>query len=278
MMPDKINTVLSMEKIFPGVPELGNSLHWNNSANVLCNYMRRQKYLDLILQNRAIVPRYVMEPLDYLNLKNVRKICFPMTCFCDIPFSKVSMHMKRYGKYGIGLDKNAVLDKYRIQPIHYINGSSPLADDFREAFQAALEERFEGKAKILTDYLASTLMYMKPVWGMETKKNGNEEVYVYQDECEWRYIPSDNFPEGLHLILTPGETTEKGKSKYSDVMMRHPECWLRFEWTDLRYIIVPDEAAVTKTILTIKKLEIAEKEKDLLISKIEISNRFIENM
>ena len=37
---------------------------------------------------------------------------------CDIPFSKVSTHMSRYGEYGIGLDKEAVLKNYGIQPIH----------------------------------------------------------------------------------------------------------------------------------------------------------------
>ena len=62
-----------------------------------------------------------------------------MTCFCDMPFSKVSSHMSRYGGYCIGLDKEAVLNKYRIQPIQYINTKSPLADDFKQAFLSFLE-------------------------------------------------------------------------------------------------------------------------------------------
>ena len=52
-----------------GIPELGNTLRWNNSSNVLCNYMKKQEYLDMVLQNFAIIPRYVIEPLDYLDLK-----------------------------------------------------------------------------------------------------------------------------------------------------------------------------------------------------------------
>ena len=99
-------------RILSVTPELGNRLHWNNSSNVLCNYMKEQDYLNQILMNAAIIPRYVMEPLDYLDLKDIRKICFPMTCFCDIPFSKVSTHMSHYGEYGIGLDKQTVLNKY----------------------------------------------------------------------------------------------------------------------------------------------------------------------
>ena len=77
-------------------------LHWNLSSNVLCNYMKEQSYLDLILKNRAIIPRYVIEPVKYLAIDGLDQICFPMTCFCDIPFSKVSVHMSRYGEYGIG--------------------------------------------------------------------------------------------------------------------------------------------------------------------------------
>lgn len=277
-MKERTDTGLSTATPFSGIPELGNSLHWNNSSNVLCNYMKEQKFLNLILQKSAIIPRYVIEPVDYLNLQDIRKICFPMTCFCDIPFSKVSTHMTHYGEYGIGLDKKAVLEKYRVQPIHYINENSPLAEDFREAFQVSLDEKFIGKARILANYLTSTLMYMKPIWGLETNDKGIRKEYVYQDECEWRYIPSDNFPENLHLILKQGETTEKGKDEYTKALENHNECWLKFEWSEVRYIIVPDEAAVKNTIATIRTLEITESEKDLLISKIEISRRFAENM
>lgn len=259
-------------------PELGNNLHWNISSNVLCNYMKKQEYLDLILKNAAIIPRYVLENLDYLSLGNVRSICFPMTCFCDIPFSKVSTHMSRYGEYGIGLDKQAVLNKYRVQPIHYMSGASPLIDDFRQAFQTARSEKLEGASKTLAAYLTSSLMYMKPISGFEENKDGEKELYVYQDECEWRYIPSDNFPDELHLILKQNETSVRAKEKYSMALRNHTECWLSFDWQDVRYIMVPDEMAVKHTIKTIKNLDMEEEEMLVLISRIEISKRFSDNM
>lgn len=266
------------KKTTTGIPKLGNKLHWNNSSNVLCNYMREQSFLNQILQNGAIIPRYVMEPLDYLNLKGLKQICFPMTCFCDIPFSKVSTHMSNYGSYGIGLDKEALVKKYRVQPIHYINDNSPLADDFREAFDISLSEHFTGKASIIVNYLASSLMYMKPISHLKDSSNGEMENYVYQDECEWRFIPSDNFPKELHLILKQGETSEKAREKYSEVLKNHPECWLKFDWSDVLYLMVPDEQAVKNTIAMIRSLEVDETVKDILISKIEISKRFSENM
>ena len=51
-----------------GTPDIEPKLHWNNSANVLCNYMKKPEFLEMILQNQAIIPRYVIEPLDYLNI------------------------------------------------------------------------------------------------------------------------------------------------------------------------------------------------------------------
>ena len=36
---------------------------WKNSANVLCNYMKKIQYLEMILKNRAIIPRYVKKQL-----------------------------------------------------------------------------------------------------------------------------------------------------------------------------------------------------------------------
>ena len=94
-----------MEIDFKETPELEQNLHWHNSSNVLCNYMREPEYLIKILKNQAIIPRYVTEPLDYLKVDGLKRIAFPMTCFCDIPFSKVGNHMTSYGGYGIALTR-----------------------------------------------------------------------------------------------------------------------------------------------------------------------------
>lgn len=261
--------------------EFIDELHWNNSANVLCNYMDAPEYLHLVLKNRAIIPRYVMEPIGYLNINNINTICFPMTCFCDIPFSKVATHMSRYGKYGIGLDKVSMIYDKRVQPIHYINENSPLTDDFREAFTSFYDadKRIDKSSEVLLDYLVSTIVYMKPIMGQEKNDKGELETYVYQDECEWRYIPSDNFPEELKPIIIPqSEMSKKTCEAYSDTLTKHEECWLKFDWKDVHYLMVPDEMARDDTVDVIKKLELKEKEKDILISKIEISGRFSDNM
>lgn len=82
-----------MDNISIGTPSIPDKAHWGNSANVLCNYMKEPEYLELILKNKAIIPRYVIEPLEYLGIQGLNKIAFPMTCFCDIPFAKAATHM-----------------------------------------------------------------------------------------------------------------------------------------------------------------------------------------
>lgn len=263
-----------------GIPDqLSSKLHWVNSSNVLCNYMKKQEYLELILKNKAIIPRYVMEPLKYLGVTEPSYICFPMTCFCDIPFSRVNTHMTNYGLYGIALDKEAVIRKYKVQPIQYINPDSPLAHDFHEVFNRYCKNnnKLPLETRPLLNYVLSTLIYMKPISGFQRDLDGNEYQYIFQDECEWRYIPLE-FPKDLHFILRQSETTEKGRDIYSEALTRHPETWIKLEWGDVRYIIVPDEVAAKKTIEIIKELSLEESEKYMLISKIEVSKRFSEDM
>lgn len=57
-----------------GTAEIPAKLKWSNSANILCNYMKELEYLEIILKNKAIIPRYVIEPLDYLKSKDYTKL------------------------------------------------------------------------------------------------------------------------------------------------------------------------------------------------------------
>ena len=253
--------------------------HWKISSNTLCNYMKKQEYLTLILKNQAIIPRFVIEPLGYLGLEEVDKICFPMTCFCDIPFSKVATHMSRYGEYGIGFDKERLIEKYFVQPIHYINPQSPLANDFKEAFSSfyGKDELINKDMLVLLNYLTSTLLYMKPLYAVETSDEGKRNIYNYQDECEWRYIPLIE-SEDVPLVIPRNITSIRARDTYTGVLYHHPEYWIKYEWDDVRYLIVPDELAAKSIIQTIMELSLTLEEKHLLISKIEISRQFSDNM
>ena len=264
-----------MEIDFKETPELEQNLHWHNSSNVLCNYMREPEYLIKILKNQAIIPRYVTEPLDYLKVDGLKRIAFPMTCFCDIPFSKVGIHMTSYGGYGIALDKNKVIRNNKIQPIHYMNPASPLVADFKEAFNANYNvgKKAHKEDEVLLNYLLSTLLYMKPISNL-VEKDGKYKMYIFQDECEWRYVPdvSPKYPQIYinddinHEIYTYANKALKKETNYG----------LKFSYDDIKYVILKNTNDKKKFFNLINGLEkkgkISEEEKYLLISKIIVWN------
>lgn len=250
---------------------------WNTNADSLCNYMKDLEYLKMKLRDKALIPRYVAETTSYLGVGNLNKMAFPMICFCDIPFSKIQIHINSYGEYGIAFNKTSLLMKYGIQPIHYISKNSPLIHDFHDAFLCCMEkDTIANEYELLSDYLLSTLVFMKPV--SEPKKENNEE-YIFQNECEWRFVPkSSDLPPDMELILLNEDVTEKSIQLYSKVLEKHDESWIKYEWSDVKYLIVPDEKDAFDIIDYIYELPINEKDKKMLISKIEVTQRLMEDI
>lgn len=52
-----------------------------------------------------------------------------VTCYCDIPFEHLGIHLRKYGEFGVSLDKDLLI-KYGARPVIYV----PLrADDWQSA-------------------------------------------------------------------------------------------------------------------------------------------------
>lgn len=124
------------------------------SANTLFHFMGKSEYLKSILTNRAIIPRYCMENIEYLDIRR-GEVCFKevailQKCFCDIPFHKLTdnfelngvgevykslgedeklalkksnTHPDYYGKFAIAFSKSWG-EKNKLQPVHYLNENS----------------------------------------------------------------------------------------------------------------------------------------------------------
>ena len=64
------------------------------SANTLFHFMTKPEYLDSVLRRRAIIPRYCVETIDYLNIHSgtraFNEAAILQKCFCDIPFHKLA--------------------------------------------------------------------------------------------------------------------------------------------------------------------------------------------
>lgn len=76
-----------------------------NHTTSLFHYTKEWKNILGILEN-GIYFSYSYDDLGAIF------IAIPMISFCDIPLSRNQEHINRYGKYAVGISKDALLNKY----------------------------------------------------------------------------------------------------------------------------------------------------------------------
>lgn len=183
--------------------ELGfqDSIIYKQSANTLFNFMRDIDFLIKDIQNMKMYPRYVVENVEYLNLKygnrNIMNVAFPMLCFCDIHLHKLSLHVeedistgsKGYGKYGLGLDKKWCEER-GFYPISYINKSSSKCSDLSNLLNKGLDALYKRLTydEDFYNYILNQIRLSKPLTGHMIM--GEEDIKKnFHDEREWRFLP-----------------------------------------------------------------------------------------
>lgn len=275
------------------------------SANSLFNFVEKKKFLTDVLGRKALVPRYCNEKIDYLKLTSgTQEVLVLQKCFCDIPFHQLNYnfpvryaaegnellsddnrswlenhntHPDYYGKYAIAFSKTWCM-KNNIQPIHYINPEASYACDFNNTFSEIYNS--DDVSDVIFDDVINRLSYMKPMSGiMERMVDGRTSpahiIKNFYDECEWRYIPTTESLKKLHkgkVIVKPGLIKEKLKLCDELEDKKYEELWLKFDYNDIAYLVVPDNQARIELIEFINSLD--EKvfednlQKCLLISKI----------
>ena len=249
------------------------------SANTLFNFMKEEKYLTGVLQQKAIKPRYCVETVDYLNIRKgellFNEVAVLQKCFCDIPFHKLAetfplngtgenfeklgaeekaelersnTHFDYYGKYAIAFSKTWC-EQHNFQPIHYLNKDSHYTEDFQTLFQHILTDD-DIPDQYVQDVI-NRLSYIKPLRGIMKRKvrlNGVEEIEVelfknFHDEREWRYVPKSSSLEALSMgavIANPKMVALHKEISQQLEEDKYSELWLKFSYDDIRYIIVPD--------------------------------------
>lgn len=207
------------------------------SANVLFKFMGELRFLKEIIENKAIIPRYYEEVIDYLRIDGLEKIVFPMVCFCDINLSKLDNHVQFYGKFGIALNKKWGIRK-GVQCINYINKNSNTRKDFSYLFARALNNLDESKFDEYNNYLFGSLLFMKPLVG-KMPRNGKYRNKNFTDEKEWRYIPKIQDDDKIQLIIPQDYAGDENvHNMYSEGMKKLRHLWLTFNYDDIEYIMV----------------------------------------
>lgn len=229
------------------------------SANTLFRFFKKSDYLFDAIKNKAMIPRYYEENVEYLNI-NFRQLAYPMVCFCDITIHRLEEHMKFYGNYGIAFSKSWGIQK-GIQPIQYVNKHSILCSDFSEAFKTSMKEEKEDSA---TNFLLTQMYYMKPIEGI-MPRDGQNIQKNFTDECEWRFIPN---VAALDLPQVVTENDMASINVLNRTMSQKDSVWLKFNFNDIKYIILQTNQDIEKLYAVLDREIDDESVRRKLISKI----------
>ena len=246
------------------------------SADCLFHFTRRKESLISILRNH-FMPFYCMEKLSYLDLKDSDKeyfeMAFPLVCFCDIPNPLQEIHRKKFGNYGIGLDKAWGIKK-RLTPIVYTHRNTILSSNIKyliELYPKLINYGIpENELNGFKNHISFLMMHYKSYEGYaynKDEKRFDEEIIRFYDEREWRYIPLNC--NGLKLKLERDEYKTIGILKEENDKIQ--KCnKLDFQLPDIKYLYLKDESEI-QPFLNALRDKYSESDLNTLKSLIQIS-------
>ncbi len=220
------------------------------SANTLFHFTNSIENIKNILTNNFL-PRYCLERIDYFP-KNTKKIDMgiPMICFCDIPLSQITEHIKTYGEYAIGLSKDWAL-KRGISPVFYLHNKSTTnillnglwsSSMINDAIKSELKKlRIINNDSYATLNAMGILFYLKKYKGDMWRNNMLKKNILFYNEREWRYVPD------LNKLLRINPRLIINKEEYENDIIRKEEndkissLHLPFIPDDIKYIIINKE-------------------------------------
>lgn len=240
-------------------------------ADTLFTFTTELDYIIPTIKERIISPRYCEEDIRYLKIPKLKKIAYPMKCFCDINLHRLEEHLEWYGYYGLAFEKEWGM-LHKIQPIQYINKESNLRKDFTEVFTAALKSdtKKESCTQLkMKSFLLHEMMYYKPYEGNFKNRNTGKIVKkCFTDECEWRFIP-DVTKAGYEQVYFDKNILNAGNLReISNSMFGIREISLEFEYADIKYIIVKSTEDLDILVKEIETMNLDKREAYKLISKI----------
>ncbi|MCQ8180864.1 abortive infection system antitoxin AbiGi family protein, partial [Methylomonas sp. SURF-1] len=232
-----------------------------------------------ILSDMAFRPSFAREVVNVNNMKTPY-YWVPMVSFCDFKLSELDLHFQKYGYYGIGASKDWGIGN-GLNPVLYLSQGCMFFGDVREAIieihniydklaqrphnqddEALYQSLLNRSQTILKIY-----SYTKNYQGDLDRDGEFIENFRFADDKEWRFVPQIE-PQfwGCNLVNPTKEEKRSKKERLNNLLGR--DHWLRFEYTDIKFLVVSNESESMELIEFIEKLSIDHKTRVLLISKI----------
>lgn len=124
----------------------------------------------------------------------VEEVNIPMVCFCDLPIRLSNRHRKKYGPYGIFLDKSWAISN-DISPVYYITSDTISQRSLYTIYHQTKKvlEKIKEKDDYVYDYpyISNLELSLSKFWRLIKPYQNSKKNYKYYDEREWRYIPEN---------------------------------------------------------------------------------------
>lgn len=278
-----------------------------NIGNAICStalfhFTHKKTVFKKILKNgirysysAEFVPQFFAE-----NSENIA-LSIPIICFCDIPLIRISSHVRKYGSYGVGINKANIIKKLgeSINPLYYVN-SNEIIQVLCNIKVLAKSMQNQGFAEISQNQLVamSDNNYIKSSKLLKSIdllyaffKPYQYDGIDFTQEREWRAILKEDLRKGISWNSESsrkeyndqtGKTTTVAASSctmFNEIIGDNPLFHLQFSESEIldciEYIIVPNRRQKDWCIDFIKKSNflfgcnnLSEDTKLSLISKI----------
>lgn len=200
------------------------------SSTTLFHFTKDLDTIKYILSDGYFWPIYSIE-YDKGPDANGAYDALPMVCFCDIPLSQISEHIKDSGSFGIGISKQ--WGKEKISPVVYYKDKQAIMRYLFDRISPMTNER----NSIL--WLSLLKRYYGGTWSQSKKKYYNKVLY---NEREWRYIPRTLNNEDLsRKVKDISSFDAKAESEH---LRRHE---LKFDYDIIKYIFVQNDEKKTNS-------------------------------
>ncbi len=120
-------------------------------------------------------------------------VAIPMICFCDIPLSRVSEHVGKYGKYGVAFDKTKMAKDYNFKGFYELN---PISYYYSDSLVSPLHGLCASISSLNPsdedrNNLLRLLGFSKSYDNHHEYAFFKKQYHCFYDEREWRLVRSN---------------------------------------------------------------------------------------